>query len=166
MLCWIELGSRRVYLAGCTSEPTAAWVTQQARHLTWGLQKGELSARFLLRDRDATFPASFDTVLASDGITIMQTPYRAPKANAVAERWIRSVREECLDRLLIVNEGQLRRILTEYIAYYNHARPGHPRGEGIGQRWPMPAQHDPGNGPVHCRDVLGGIIHNYYRQAA
>ncbi len=93
---------------------------------------------------------------------IIQTPYRAPKANAFAERWIRSVREECLDRLLIVNERHLRRVLTAYIAYYNQRRPH----QGISQRCRVPREHRPVDGPVRCRDVLGGIIHDYYREAA
>ncbi len=162
VLFWIEVGSRRVHLAGCTAEPTAAWVTQQARQLNWELQDGGVDARFLIRDRDAKFPASFDAVLTAEGITIIQTPYRAPKANAFAERWIRSVREECLDRVLVVNERHLRRVLTEYIAYYNHARPH----QGIGQQCPVAGEHRLADGPVRCRDVLGGIIHDYYRAAA
>ncbi len=137
-------------------------MTQQARQLSWELQDGTLSARFLIRDRDAKFLASFDTVLESEGITIIQTPYRAPKANAFAERWIRCVREECLDRVLIVNERHLRRVLTEYIAYYNQARPH----QGIGQQCPVAGEHRRADGPVRCRDVLGGIIHDYYRAAA
>ena len=123
---------------------------------------GTLSARFLMRERDAKFPASFDAVLASEGIRIIPTPYRAPKANAFAEQWIRSVREECLDRVLMVNECHLRRVLTDYIAYYNHAR----RHQGLGQQCPVAGEHRAGDGPVHCRDVLGGIIHDYYRAAA
>ena len=86
VLFFIELGTRRVHLAGCTSHPTAAWVTQQARQLSWDLQDDVVSAHFLIRDRDAKFPDSFDTVLESEGFTIIQTPYRAPKANAFAER--------------------------------------------------------------------------------
>ncbi|HSH82272.1 MAG TPA: integrase core domain-containing protein [Herpetosiphonaceae bacterium] len=162
VLFWIELGSRRVHLAGCTSEPTAAWVTQQARQLSWDLHESTVSARFLIRDRDAKFLGSFDTVLKSEGITIIQTPYQAPKANAFAERWIRTVREECLDRVLIVNERHLRHVLRDYIAYYNYARPH----QGISQQCPVPGERRPADGPVRCRDVLGGIIHDYYRAAA
>ncbi len=126
------------------------------------MQDGTLAARFLIRARDAKFLASFDTVLESEGLTIIQTPYRAPKANAFAERWIRSVREECLDRVLIVNECHLRRVLTEYIAYYNQRRPH----QGIGQECPVPSKRGQADGPVRCRDVLGGIIHDYFREAA
>jgi transposase InsO family protein len=165
VLFFIELGSRRVYLAGCTSHPTAEWVTQQARQLTWTLQDKQaevLPIRFLIRDRDAKFTTSFNKVFASEGIEILRTPYRSPKANAYAERWVRSVREECLDRLLIVNECHLRRVLREYVAYYNEARPH----QGIDQHCPIPIKRGPRGGTVTCRNVLGGIIHDYHREAA
>jgi putative transposase len=162
VLFFIELGSRRVHLAGCTSNPTAAWVTQQARQLSWELQEQGLSARFLIRDRDRKFPGSFDTVLAAEWIRIIQTPFQAPKANAFAERWIRTVRAECLDWLLVLSERHLRRVLTAYIAYYNQRRPH----QGIRQQCPVPAPRGRADGPIRCRDVLGGIIHNYYREAA
>jgi putative transposase len=89
------------------------------------------------------------------------TSYRAPKANAFAERWVRSVREECLDHLLILGQRHLRRVLVDYVQYYNTARPH----QGLVQLAPLPFP-PPQTGPVACRDVLGGIIHNYYRQAA
>lgn len=122
-------------------ESGSQWVTQQARELAWTLQDMQeekdqqlpiLPMRFLIRDRDAKFVRSFDTVLACEGIEIIKTPFRAPKANAYAERWVRSVREECLDRLLIINEGHLRRVVGEYTDYYNEARPH----QGINQRCP------------------------------
>ncbi len=100
----LEIGTRRVHLAGCTSQPTAGWVVQQASQLTWTIQDERLPLHFLIHDRDAKFPAAFDTVFAAEEIEIIRTPFRAPTANAVAERWIRSVREECLDHLLIVHE--------------------------------------------------------------
>ena len=90
------------------------------------------------------------------------TPFRAPNANAVAERWVRSVRGECLDQLLILNETHLRRVLTEYVDYYNQSRPH----QGLQQQAPIPFQPNNHHGPVYCRDVLGGIIHDYWREAA
>lgn len=162
VLFFIELGSRRVHFAGCTGHPTAEWVTQQARQLAWTLHNEARPKRFLIRDRDAKFPASFDTVFAAEGVEIIRTPYRAPKANAFAERWIRAAREECLDRLLIVNEAHLRRVLSEYVQYYNTARPH----QGIDQRCPVPISSVARSGAVKCRDVLGGIIHDYHREAA
>lgn len=88
----IETRTRKVHLAGCTEQPTAAWVTQQARNLTLALQDGTLAARVLLHDRDAKFPPSFDAVCRSEGLAVVQTPPRQPRANGVAERWIRSAR--------------------------------------------------------------------------
>src|SRR5215210_6801494 len=112
VLFFVELGTRRVHLAGCTANPTAAWVTQQTRQLSWEIQDGELAARYLIHDRDSKFVPGFDAVFGSEGVEVVRTPYRAPRANAVAERWIRSVRQECLDQLLIVDEVHLRRVLV------------------------------------------------------
>jgi hypothetical protein len=110
VLFFIELGTRRVHFAGCTPHhPTSAWVTQQARNLTWDLwdiqerQDASPPLRFLIHDRDAKFTSSFNTMFKSEGIDIVFTPYRSPKANAFAERWVRTVREECLDRMLIIS---------------------------------------------------------------
>ncbi len=163
ILFFIELGSRRVYLAGCTQHPTDAWVTQQARQLSWQIQDGTLPVRFFIHDRDAKFAPSFDTVFRSEDVEIIRTPVRAPNANAYAERWIRSARAECLDKLLIVGERHLRRVLTAYIDYYNHARPH----QGIDQQCPVPLQRSTArDGPVERRDILGGVLHDYYRRAA
>src|SRR3954470_3492285 len=134
VLFFLEVGTRRMHLAGCTAHPTTAWVTQQARQLAWTLQEAGASPRFLIHDRDAKFPPAFDTVFAAEGLEIVRTPYRSPTANAYAERWVRSVRGECLDQLLLVNEAHLRHVLTDYIAHYNQARPH----QGIAQRAPIP----------------------------
>ena len=123
VLFFIELGSRRVHLAGCTANPTGAWVTQQARQFTWTLQERPRLFRFLIRDRDSKFTRDFDAVLASEGIKIIKTPVRAPKANAIAERFVRTARAECLDWLLIVNRCHLERVLRVYVDHYNRHRP-------------------------------------------
>jgi putative transposase len=162
VLFFLEIGTRRVHLAGCTAHPTAAWVTQQARQLAWTLQEAGASPRFLIHDRDAKFPRSFDTVLAAEGIGVVRTPYRAPTANAYAERWVRSARAECLDRLLIVNEAHLRHVLAGYVAHYNQARPH----QGLDQRTPIPYPSCDQHAPLGRRDVLGGLIHEYAREAA
>ena len=117
VLFFIEVGSRRVHGAGCTDKPTVAWVTQQARQMSWKAEDERRSIRFLICDRDAKVSPSFDTVFAADDVTIIRTPFRSPKANAFAERWIRSVREECLDHVLILGKQQLRRALKKYEAY-------------------------------------------------
>jgi hypothetical protein len=105
---FIELGTRQVHFAGCTAHPRAEWVTQQARQLTWTLQDQSKRSGLLIRDRDAKLTSNLDAVFQSEGMEIIRTPHRAPKANAFAERWIRSDRAECLDRILIRNEAHLR----------------------------------------------------------
>jgi putative transposase len=162
VLIFIELGTRRVHFAGCTTHPTSTWVTQQARQVMWELVDREPRIHFLFRDRDTKFTPTFDTVFRSEGIHIIRTPVRAPNANCYAERWIRSVREECLDKLLILREGHLRRVMRDYIAYYNTARPH----QGLDQNIPIPRSLADVHGPIRCRKVLGGIIHDYYREAA
>jgi putative transposase len=162
VLIFIELGSRRVHLAGCTRNPTSAWVSQQARQVCWQLDERTPAIRFLIHDRGTTFTAAFDAVFQSQGIEAIHTPYRTPNANAVAERWVRSIREECLSRLLIVNERHLRQVLQAYVAYYNSRRPH----QGLGQQCPIPLEPTSNTGPVQRRDILGGIVHDYYRQAA
>jgi transposase InsO family protein len=122
VLFFIELGSRRVHLAGCTANPTGAWVTQQARQFAWTLQDRRSSFRFLIRDRDSKFTRDFDAVFASEGITIIKTPVRAPKANAIAERFVRTVRGECLDWLLIMNGRHLERVLRVFVEPLQHAQ--------------------------------------------
>ena len=161
VLFFIELATRRVHVAGCTEHPTSGWVVQQARQLGWQVQDGLLPVRFLIHDRDTKFCQGFDTVFKSEGVDIILTPYRGPNANAVAERWIRSAREECLDRLLILHPRHLQRVLGEYAEYYNHRRPH----QGLDQQCPT-AAWGPGDGGVCRRDVLDGIIHDYYRRAA
>jgi transposase InsO family protein len=163
ILFFIELGSRRVHLAGCTPNPTSAWVTQQARQLSWKIQDGRVPASFLIHDRDTKFPAAFDTVFTSENIVIIRTPIQAPDANAFGERWIRSAREECLDKLLVLGERHLQRVLTTYVDYYNHSRPH----QGLDQQCPVPLQRSmTRDGPIERRDILGGVVHAYYRRAA
>ena len=136
-------------------------MTQQERHLSWQLQDGDITARYLIRDRDSKFVPAFDAVFQSEGVEIIRTPYRAPNANAVAERWIRSVRQECLDHLLIIGEAQLRRVLEVYVGFYNEARPH----QGLDQRMPVPAP-PAAHGRIRCRSLLGGLLRSYDREAA
>jgi len=155
---FIELGSRRVHLAGITANPNSAWVTQQARHFVWKLEENDISLKFLIHDRDSKFTVAFDNVFKSVGFHVIQTPVRAPNANAHAERWVRTVREECLDHLLIMNQIHLDRVLNSYINYYETSRPH----QGLGQRMPIPRQPAPYSGLVRKHEVLGGIINDYY----
>jgi putative transposase len=166
VLFFIELGSRRVHLAGVTANPSGAWVTQQARNLLLMLGEGGRQLRFLLRDRDAKFSRAFDDVFRSEGAQVLLTPVQAPKANAYAERWIGTVRAECLDWLLIVGRAHLQQVLRIYVEHYNRHRPhrvlrleppDRPSGlTVIGEDQP---------GIVHRRDLLGGLLHEYRRAA-
>jgi hypothetical protein len=113
VLFFIEHASRRVWLAGCSTNPTGPWVTQQARNL--GLDLADHGMRFLIRDRDTKYTGSFNEVLRSGGIRVVKTPVRAPQANAMAERFVRTVRVECLDWLLILNRRHLERVLRVFI---------------------------------------------------
>jgi putative transposase len=115
----LEVASRRVHVLGVTAQPTGEWVTQQARNLFMELEDRVGRFRFLLRDRDAKFTAAFDTVVATEGITVLRTPVRAPRANAYAERWVGTVRREVLDRMLILGCRQLRSVLADYADHYN-----------------------------------------------
>ena len=123
---------------------------------------GEVSARYLLYDRDSKFVPAFDAVFQSEGVRIIRTPYRAPNANAVAERWIRSVRQECLNHLLILGEAHLRRVLAVYVRFYNQARPH----QGLDQRTPVPSPPPAHPGRIRCRTLLGGLLRSYDRAVA
>ena len=160
VLFFIELGTRRIYLAGCTTNPDLTWITQQARQVVWNLKDDSRDMAFLIHDNDTKFTSSYDNLFSSEGIEVLHTPYRAPRANAFAERWVRSVREECLDHILVLDENHLRRVLREYGEYYNHARPH----QGIGQHFPVSGPERSIKGPIRRRDILGGVIHDYYRQ--
>jgi putative transposase len=163
VLFFIELGNRRVRLASCTSNPSGAWVTQQARQLAWGSADRSTSIRFLIRDRDSKFTREFDTVFRSEGIEIIRTPVRAPKANAIAERFIRTVRSECLDWLLIVNRRHLEWALRVFIDHYN----GHRPHRALNLTPPAPRRRtprlalSPRTDRVERRDRLGGLIREY-----
>ena len=117
----VEVERRRVHLAGITAHPTGAWVTQQARNLLMDLGDGAGRFRFLVRDRDTKFTTGFDAVFAAAGVEILKIPPRSPRANAYTERWGRTVRNECLDWVLVWNQGHLRWVLTAYLAHDNGA---------------------------------------------
>ncbi len=127
-----------------------------------GLDDRDPAMRFLIRDSDKKFSQAFDTVFRAEGVDVIRTPYCAPNANAHIERWIRSVREECLDKVLIINQTHLRRVMREYVQFFNTARPH----QGIDQQMPISGAAPLGTGPVRCRNVLGGIIYDYYRDVA
>jgi transposase InsO family protein len=155
----IEHGRRRVHLAGINAHPTGAWVTQQARNLLMDLGDHVERFRFLIRDRDSKFTATFDAVFAGADIRIIRTPVRAPRANAIAERFIGTLRRECLDHLLITRPRHLAAVLQEYIEHYNTHRPH----RSLGQQppaGPTPPLSTTTVRPLR-RDQLGGLIHEY-----
>jgi hypothetical protein len=123
VLGFLSVGSRRIEFVACTRKPDAAWMLQQARNLLMELDDRERRVRFLIHDGDAKFPRAFDALLASEQITVILTPIQAPNAIAHMERWVGTVRRECLDRLLIVGRRQLAHILRVYVRHYNRGRP-------------------------------------------
>jgi putative transposase len=162
----LELDSRRVYLAGVTANPNGGWVTQQARNLLLALDEQGRQLRFLVRDRDAKFSRGFDDVFRSEGAQVLMTPVHAPKANAYAERWVRTVRADCLDWLLIVGRRHLEQTLRIYVEHYNRHRPHralklHAPDQPAG----VTVAGKDRRGGVRRRDLLGGLLHEYRRAA-
>jgi transposase InsO family protein len=166
VLFFIELSTRRVHVAGVSANPDSAWVTQQARNLSYDLSDREAQVRFLIRDRDSKYTSSFDEVFRSDGTEDICTPIRAPKANAFAERWVRTIRMECLDWMLILGRRHLERVLGMYVEHYHRGRPH----RGLALATPIGANDPAGRashvGAVRRRELLGGLIHEYSRTAA
>jgi putative transposase len=146
--------------SGISASPTGEWVAQQARNLAWKLEEGPVQAKFLLRDRDCKFTASFDQVFRSQGMEVLRLPYRAPRANSFAKRWVGTARRELLDHLLIFGRRHLDYVLSEFFEHYHKARPQ----QGLGQRTPSgePPALVPA-GRIVRRDRLGGLIHEYSR---
>lgn len=161
VLFWIELHTRRVHLAGVTAHPDSAWVTQQGRNLAFSLDERTARVRFLIRDRDSKFSGAFDEVFRTEGVTVIRCPIRAPRANAFAERWVRTVRTECLDWTLVRSRRHLERLLRTYAEHYNRGRPH----RGLELATPEESELAP-SAPIAGvgllrRDILGGLIHEY-----
>jgi transposase InsO family protein len=162
VLFFIKLDTRRVHLSGVTAHPIGPWVVQQARNLAMVMEDRVHPVKFLIRDRDAKFTSGFDEVFRSEGIRIIHTPIRAPRANAFAERFVGTIRRECLDRMLILGRRHLERVLAEYVFHYNEHRPH----RGLNQLAPLnveppPPIRDPEPSQLQRRDAAFGLIHEY-----
>jgi hypothetical protein len=164
VLFFIEIASRWVHLGGITATPVGEWVVQQARNPSFALAERACPAKFLIRDRDTKFTASFDEVFRSDGVRIVRTPVRSPRANAFGERFVGTVRRECLDRPLIFHRRQLQSVLVEFIGHYN----GHRPHRSLDQRAPFESgvtsplligHPDPTR--LRRTDKLGSVTHEY-----
>jgi transposase InsO family protein len=162
----IELGTREVHILGVTDHPTRAFVTQVARNLVGDLLDRGRSLTFLIRDRDAKFTTSFNEVFVSEGIRVIKTPVRSPRANAYAERWVRTVRTECLDWILISGRRHLNGVLHDYVRHYNNQRPHRGLDLGVPVGGSETTVATPPSSRVDRRDELGGLIHEYLPQAA
>jgi transposase InsO family protein len=163
ILVMIEHDRRRVHLAGITAHPTGAWVTQQARNLLIDLGDRADRFRFLIRDRDSKFTAAFDAVFAGADVQIIRTPVRAPRANAIAERFVGTLRRECPDHILITGPRHLDVVLREYVQHYNAHRPH----RSLSQRPPGGGTARPCGAASHVlrQTRLGGLVHEYVQVA-
>jgi hypothetical protein len=163
VLFFIHLESRRVDIAGLTIHPDEPWMTQIARNATMEGCGALRDCRYLLHDRDTKFTRSFRVILMSGQVEPLALPARSPNLNAHAERWVRSVKEECLSRVILFGERSLRRALSEYVEHF-HAERNH-QGKGNVLLFPLATVWQR-EGPVQCRERLGGLLHYYHREAA
>jgi transposase InsO family protein len=169
VLVFLSIGSRRVEYFACTTNPDTAWMLQQARNLLMVLDDHDRQVRFLVHDRDTKFPHAFDALLAGEKIKVIRTPVQAPNANAHMERWVGSVRRECLDWILIVGRHQLEHVQRVYVRHYNRQRPHRAldlKPPDWSARSPVRAESKPQALQVRRRDLLGGVIHEYESAAA
>ncbi len=159
----MEIQTRTVHILGVTAHPTGAWTAQQARNLSMDLGARAGSFRFLIRDRDSKFTAEFDQVFAGNGTRVIKAPVRSPRANSFAERYVGTLRRECLDHVLIYGEQHLRGVLAEYARHYNAHRPHQARQQ-------RPPLQEPGQAidlaaRIERKHAVGGLISEYRRAA-
>jgi putative transposase len=158
----IEIQTRTVHILGVSAHPSGAWTAQQARNLLMDLGERAGRFKFLLRDRDSKFTSAFDEVFAGNGVRVIKTPVRSPRANAFAERFVGTLRRECLDHILILGEGHLRKVLAEFVGHYN----GHRPHQSLQQEPPLQRSRAVNiTARIERRQVLGGLISEYRRAA-
>jgi putative transposase len=157
----IDLGSRRVEVAGIAHQPSGAWMAQVARNLTDNVEGFLRDARYLIHDRDPLFTQQFAEILKAGGVKTVKLPARSPNLNAFAERWVRSCRDECLRRIIPLGEKHLGKIVAEFVEHYHRER----NHQGLGNRLVVAANMI-GHGTMRCRERLGGTLNFYYREAA
>jgi putative transposase len=163
VLFFIELSTRRVEIAGITMEPDACWMSQVSRNVTDASDGFLTGKRYLIHDRDPLFTSAFRETLTCTGVETVKLPPRSPNLNAYAERFVRSVKESCLDRLILVGEGSLGRSIREFVEHY-HVERNH---QGLGNRLIRPVvAPTPGHERIACRERLGGLLKYYHRPAA
>src|SRR6266446_6782351 len=164
VLFFLHLGSRKVHIAGMTPHPNEQWMTQIVRNVTmeeWGfLSPGQ----YLIHDRDGKYCPAFQHIIDAAGVTRVPLPVRSPNLNAYAERWVRSVKEECLSRLILFGEASLRHALTQYVAHFHHER--NHQGKGNVLLFPTVSVDSDCQGPIQCRERLGGLLKYYHGDAA
>jgi putative transposase len=161
VLFFIELRTRRVHIAGVTTRPDSAWVTQQARNLAPALDDRATPIRFLVRDRDAKYSRAFDELFRTEGVSVIRTPIRAPRANIFAERWVRTLRTECLNWILVHGRRHLGRVLYTYAEHYNAGRPHRGLDLAAPEDKDAPSICSAAHPRLHRTDKLGGLIHEY-----
>jgi putative transposase len=171
LLFFLHIGSRRVIVSAPTANPDAAWVAQQARNASTQMQEWGLSASWLIRDGDRKFQEGFDAVFEGQGTVVQRVGPRAPNMNAYAERWVQTLRTECLDHFLILGESHLAHLVREFVEHYHQERPHQAKGnvplpvaaaDDAGEPRTLPFPTD----EVKCRKRLGGLLKHYYREAA
>jgi putative transposase len=158
----IDLSTRRIHIAGIAPEPDAAWMRQMSRNLTDAADGFLMGKRYVIHDRDPLFTEAFRETLAAAGVQVVRLPPRSPNLNAYAERFVRTIKESCLDRMILVGESSLQRAIGEFIEHYHHER----NHQGLGNRLIVPlAAHTIGD-RIRSRERLGGLLKYYHRSAA
>ncbi len=163
VLFLIKLSNRRVHVAGITEYPHGEWIKQAGRNVTDAFDGFLLDVRYLILDRDSIFTAAYRDLLKNAGVKLVRLPPRSPNLNAYAERYVRTIKEGCLNRMIFFGEDSLRRTINEFLVYYHHER----NHQGLGNRLIDPQEEvGAADGSVECRERLGGLLRYYYRQAA